>query len=101
MNAYLEIAQHNHKLKAIATLDIERAIEADKALTKGDNWGALHGVPITLKDTFETSRLLTTVGYKPLKNHIPSQDATVVARLRQSGAIILGKSNLAEMASDY
>ena len=106
LNAYLEqIAKHNDKINAIATLDAERAKtkakEADEALAKGENWGALHGVPITVKDTFETAELLTTAGYKPLKNHIPSQDATVVARLHQAGAIIIGKTNLAEMASDY
>jgi amidase len=106
LNAYLEqIEKHNHKINAIATLNreqaLKRAIEADEALAKGENWGALHGVPITLKDTFETKGLLTTAGYKPLKNHIPAQDATVVDRLRRSGAIILGKTNLAEMASDY
>ena len=106
LNAYLEeIDKHNGKINAIATLDAERARtkakEADRAIAKGENWGALHGVPITLKDTFETAELLTTAGYKPLKNHIPSQDATVVMRLRQAGAIIIGKTNLAEMASDY
>jgi amidase len=106
LNAYLQqIDQHNEKINAIATLNregaIQKAQEADQAIARGDNWGALHGVPITLKDTFETSGLLTTAGYKPLKNYIPSQDATVVARLRQAGAIILGKTNLAEMASDF
>ena len=105
IEAYLEqIAKHNGKINAIATLDEgarQRASEADLALARGENWGALHGVPITIKDTFETSGLLTTAGYKPLKNYIPAQDATVVARLRQAGAIILGKTNPAEMASDY
>ncbi|MDJ0572873.1 MAG: amidase [Pleurocapsa sp. MO_192.B19] len=106
LNAYLrQIEKHNGKINAIATLNREkakqRAIEADEALAKEENWGALHGVPITLKDTFETSGLLTTAGYKPLKNYIPPQDATVVARLRLAGAIILGKTNLAEMASDF
>ena len=106
LDAYLEqIDKYNSKINAIVTLDAERArkraIEADEALAKGENWGALHGVPITVKDTFETSGLLTTAGYKPLKNHIPSQDATVVARLRQAGAIIMGKTNPAEMASDF
>ncbi|HEY9768342.1 MAG TPA: amidase [Coleofasciculaceae cyanobacterium] len=106
LDAYLEqIEKHNNKINAIATLDRERARtkakEADEALAKGENWGVLHGVPITIKDTFETAGLLTTAGYKPLKNHIPTQDATVVARLSQAGAIILGKTNLAEMASDY
>ena len=105
LDAYLEqIAKHNGKINAIATLDErarKRASEADLALARGENWGQLHGVPITIKDTFETSGLLTTAGYKPLRNYIPAQDATVVARLRQAGAIILGKTNPAEMASDY
>ena len=106
VNAYLQqIEKHNGKINAIATLDAarakQRAVEADEALAKGEYWGALHGVPITIKDTFETKGLLTTAGYKPLKSHIPTQDATVAKRLRQSGAIILGKSNLAEMASDF
>jgi amidase len=106
VDAYLQqIEKHNQKINAIATLNadqaIERANEADRALARGENWGALHGVPITVKDTFETAELRTTAGYKPLSNHIPTQDATVVARLRQSGAILLGKTNLAEMASDF
>lgn len=106
VEAYLEqIKKHNGKINAIATLDTvrarTRAKEADEALARGENWGALHGVPVTVKDTFETAELLTTAGYKPLRNYIPAQDATVVARLRQAGVIILGKTNLAEMASDY
>ncbi len=106
LDAYLEqINKHNPKINAIATLDEKaarkRAIQADEAIAKGETWGQLHGVPITIKDTFETSGLLTTAGYKPLKNYIPSQDATVVARLRQAGAIIIGKTNPAEMASDF
>ncbi|MEM8779450.1 MAG: amidase [Cyanobacteria bacterium P01_G01_bin.49] len=106
LDAYLEqIHKHNPRLNAIATLDEKqakkRAIEADEAIAKGEIWGQLHGVPITIKDTFETAGLLTTAGYKPLENYIPSQDATVVARLRQAGAIIIGKTNPAEMASDF
>ncbi|MGL5831799.1 MAG: amidase, partial [Waterburya sp.] len=106
VDAYLEqIEKHNDKINAIVTLDAARARtrakEADEALARGENWGALHGVPVTVKDTFETVGLLTTAGYKPLKNYVPTQDATVVARLRQAGAILLGKTNLAEMASDY
>ncbi|MGB3692584.1 MAG: amidase [Spirulinaceae cyanobacterium] len=103
LEAYLEqIEKHNPRINAIATLDEEaarkRASEADEAIAKSEIWGQLHGVPITIKDTFETSGLLTTAGYKPLRNYIPSQDATVVARLRQAGAIIIGKTNPAEMA---
>lgn len=106
LEAYLnQIAKYNPQLNAIATLNEKnartRAKEADEALARGENWGVLHGVPITVKDTLETEGLLTTAGYKPLKNYIPAQDATVVARLKQAGAIIMGKSNCAEMASDF
>ncbi|MCP6761835.1 MAG: amidase [Fischerella sp. CENA71] len=100
-----QIAQHNSQLNAICTLDAERAREraklADEALAQGDNWGILHGVPITIKDIFETAGLRTTAGYIPLKDYVPQEDATVVARLRTAGAVILGKTNMAELAGDY
>jgi amidase len=100
-----QIVKHNTKLNAICTLDEERARQrakqADEALARGENWGVLHGVPITIKDIFETAGLLTTAGYKPLKDYIPKQDATAVARLRAAGAVILGKTNPAELGSDY
>jgi amidase len=106
LEAYLsQISKHNLKLNAICTLDAEnarnRAKEADAALAKGEIWGPLHGLPITLKDIFETQGLRTTAGYIPLKDYVPQQDATTVARLRAAGAVILGKSNLAELAGDY
>ncbi|MBV6627834.1 MAG: amidase [Rivularia sp. (in: Bacteria)] len=105
LEAYLnQISQNNSKLNAICTLNenaLETAKQADEALTKGEDWGLLHGVPITIKDIFETEGLRTTAGYKPLKNYIPIRDATVVARLRNAGAIILGKSNTAELAGEY
>ncbi|MBD0333891.1 MAG: amidase [Cyanobacteria bacterium Co-bin13] len=100
-----QIAQHNSKLNAICTLDEDRARsrakQADEALAGGETWGALHGVPITIKDIFETAGLRTTSGYSPLKNYIPQADATAVARLRSAGAVILGKTNLAELAGDF
>ena len=106
LEALLEkIAKHNDKLNAIATLDEERArkraTEADEAIAKGENWGALHGVPITIKDTLETLELRTTAGYKPLKDYIPQQDAIAVARLRAAGAIIFAKTNSPPLAADY
>ena len=106
LEAYLsQIEKHNPKLNAICTLDEaharEKAKQADAALAKGENWGPLHGIPITLKDIFETAGLRTTAGYIPLKDYVPQQDATAVARLRAAGAIILGKSNLAELAGDF
>lgn len=106
LDAYLaQIAKYNTQLSAICILDEERARQraklADEALARGENWGILHGVPITIKDTLETAGLRTTAGYKPLKDYIPQQDATAVTRLREAGAIILGKTNPAELASDY
>jgi amidase len=106
VEAYLaKISRHNAQLNAICTLDTEnartRAIAADLALDRGENWGRLHGVPITVKDIFETANLRTTAGYVPLKDYIPAQDATIVARLKAAGAIVLGKSNMAELGGDY
>src|SRR5436309_1797626 len=63
--------------------------------------GALHGVPLTIKDTIETEGLKTTGGSLLLASHLPSEDAPAVARLKAAGAIILGKSNVPEMAIPY
>jgi amidase len=103
LQAYLtQIAQHNRALNAIVTLDEEQAIsrarQADAALAQGELWGPLHGVPVTVKDLFDTARVRTTWSYKPLANYIPQQDATVVARLRSAGAIVIGKTNMPELA---
>jgi amidase len=106
LDAHLaQISKHNSSLNAICTLDADnartRAMQADSALASGENWGALHGVPVTIKDIFETAGLRTTAGYIPLKAYVPKQDATVVARLKAAGAVILGKTNMAELAGDY
>ena len=99
VDAYLaRIARHNPALNAIVTLNEEEALararEADTALARGEVWGPLHGVPVTIKDSFATAGLRTTSGFAPLANYIPAVDATVVARLRAAGAIVLGKTNL-------
>lgn len=98
------IAQHNPALNAIVTSNEpnarRRAKEADEALEQGEVWGPLHGVPITIKDSLETEGLRTTSSFKPLADHIPRQDATVVARMRAAGAVILGKTNMPMLAGD-
>lgn len=106
LDAYLEqIEKYNHQIKAIATLNKEparqKAIAADQALAKGENWGVLHGVPITIKDFLATADLTSTAGYAPLKNYTPQQSATTVNRLEIAGAIILGKTNTPELGGDY
>ncbi|MGF1536227.1 MAG: amidase [Elainellaceae cyanobacterium] len=106
VEAYLaEIDRLNPQLNAICTLDgdrvRQRARQADEALAQGERWGALHGVPITVKDVFETAGLRTTAGSAALRDYVPHQDATAVSRLRAAGAIILGKTSPGDLAGGY
>ena len=106
VNAFLaRVTDKGPGLNAIVTIDGERARsrarEADAALARGESWGPLHGVPVTIKDAFCTAGLRTTAGFAPLADFVPEDDATVVARLRAAGAIVLGKTNLAELAGDF
>jgi amidase len=78
---------------------MDRARHADEALARGEWWGPLHGVPCTIKDTFETAGVRTTAGALP--DYLPEQDAPVVVRLKSAGAVILGKTNVPPMASDW
>lgn len=106
VNAYLaQIDRHNPDLNAIVTLDEEgarmRAREADAALGRGEVWGPLHGVPITLEDIHPTSGILSTWGGLPrLADHVPEEDGTVAARLRTAGAVLLGKTSGPEIWPD-
>jgi amidase len=97
------IEKHNPALNAIVTLDAEGALRqakaADEMLQRGETVGPLHGVPITIKDSFETAGMRTVSGFPPFANRIPAEDAPPVARLRKAGAIILGKTNLPTLAS--
>jgi amidase len=106
LEVYLaQIASHNATLNAIVTLDEEsarvRAREADEALARGELWGPLHGVPVTIKDAIETANLRTTGGFPSLADYVPTTDAPVVARIRAAGAIIVGKTNLPVLSADY
>jgi amidase len=99
------IGRYNPALNAICTLDEagarRRAKEADAALSRGELWGPLHGVPMTIKDALETAGLRTTGGHPPLKDYVPQRDAPAVARLRAAGAILLGKTNVPPLSADY
>ena len=102
VKAHLERIQAvNPVLNAVVTLAEERAqseaIEADKALAAGDPLGALHGVPMTLKDSFDTAEILSTASTEGRRGFVPEKDATAVARLRAAGAIVLGKTNTPEI----
>ncbi|MFN2645258.1 MAG: amidase [Burkholderiales bacterium] len=99
------IARHNPSLNALCTIDeagaAHRALEADAAISRGELWGPLHGVPMSIKDALETAGLKTTGGHPPLKDYVPARDATAVARLRAAGAILLGKTNVPPLSADY
>lgn len=105
VSAFLkQIDEQNGTYNAIVLIDrkgaLEQARQADVALSKGELWGKLHGVPITIKDNYLTTGLTTTAGYVPLKNSIPDDDATIVKLLKAEGAIIIGKTNLSVLAMD-
>lgn len=94
----------NPALNAIVTLDEEgarrQARGADAALSRGELWGPLHGVPITLKDGHATAGLRTTAGHVTLAHHVPAFDGIVAARMKRAGAILLGKTNVSSMLMD-
>ena len=94
----------NPTLNAIVTIApdvLTQARQTEHALMRVDQPGPLHGVPLTIKDTIETAGLLTTSGCPARTTFVPTQDAPSVQRLKSAGAIILGKTNPAEMAMDY
>lgn len=94
----------NPALNAIVTLApdaLEKAREAEQAINRGDVWGPLHGIPLTVKDTIETAGIRSTSGSMTRANFVPDRDAEAVVRLKAAGAIVLGKTNAAELAMDY
>ncbi len=105
--AHLErIDRLNGRLNALVVVDREGALKAARAADraggkKGARLGPLHGVPITIKEAFDVKGLHTTSSYPPLKDNIASEDASLVARLRAAGAVILGKTNVPELCADF
>ncbi len=95
----------NPALNAVVELRREAALQeaaaADATTARGDDAGPLHGVPMTIKDSFNVAGLHTTWGNPAFKDFVADSDATVVRRLKQAGAIIVGKTNLAFMLGDF
>jgi amidase len=91
-------------LNAVVTRDLDAAMvaadRADAATVQGDARGALHGVPMTVKDSFSTAGMRTTSGAPELAEHVPTEDAGPVAAVRRAGAVIWGKTNLPIYAGD-
>jgi amidase len=91
-------------LNAVVTRDLDAAFAAadtaDAATARGEDVGPLHGVPITVKDSFSTVGMRTTSGAPELAEHVPVEDAAPVAALRRAGAVVWGKTNLPIYAGD-
>ena len=101
--AYLDrIEEVDPKLNSYITITGEQAVEsarqAEQEIAAGKHRGPLHGVPMAVKDQFNTAGVLTTGGSSILKDNVPSEDATVIAKLKEAGAVMLGKLNMSEFA---
>jgi amidase len=97
------IARVNPKLNAVVTLAADQAREAagaaEAAVVRGEKLGALHGLPILIKDTTRTKGIRTTFGSPLYKDFVPDEDAEAVRRLKAAGAIVIGKTNTPEFAT--
>jgi amidase len=99
------VAAVNGELNAVVQIGADQAIarsrEADAASARGETWGPLHGVPMTIKDSFDTAGMITAGGTRGRAAFVPERDATVVSRLRRAGAILLGKTNTPELTLGF
>ncbi|GAA3168202.1 MULTISPECIES: amidase [Streptomyces] len=95
----------NPQLNAIVARDEEgaraAALAADRAVSRGDQLGPLHGVPMTVKDSVEVTGMRTTGGSTRWGHHVPTSDAESVTRLKNAGAVVFGKSNLPADSQDW
>ena len=101
--AYLDqINRFDSELNAFIRIDpdvsLAQAREAQEAIRRGEYLGPLHGIPVALKDLFETKDIVTTAGSLIRRDYVPKLDCAVVERLRQAGAVLLGKLNMHEWA---
>ena len=99
LELYIErYERFNPRINAIVETDFEaaraRARQADEALANGENWGPLHGLPMTIKDYINVIGLHTTYGSPIFKDYLPTSNADAVQPLIDAGAIIFGKTNL-------
>ena len=105
LDFYLARAErHNPALNAIVVWQLdqarERARAADAALARGERWGPLHGIPMTVKESFNVAGLPTTFGNPLWKDNIAAYNAFLIDRLLQAGAIVFGKTNVPYMLAD-
>ncbi len=106
LNHYIErIERYNTRINAVIFTDIEaarkRARSADRALAAGEIWGPLHGIPMTVKDSFDVVGMPSTWGVPEYKDNYPKKNAVVVDRLCTAGAVIFGKTNVPLYLADW
>jgi aspartyl-tRNA(Asn)/glutamyl-tRNA(Gln) amidotransferase subunit A len=96
------IARYDDRLRAFITVTGDEALaaarRADQELAEGRDRGPLHGIPVAVKDVFATRGIRTTCGSKIFADYVPDFDAAVVERLRAAGAVLVGKTNMHELA---
>src|SRR5213083_3088860 len=99
------VEKYDGALNAVVVRDVERARAraraADGAVASGDSWGPLHGVPMTVKESYDVAGLPTTWGVPTHKGNIAASDAVVVERLLGAGAVIFGKTNVPLLLADW
>lgn len=99
------VERYNPELNAIIVLDEERARarakEADASLAEGTVWGPLHGVPMTIKESYNVAGLPTTNGRPDMKGNIAESDALAVKRLKAAGVVLFGKTNVPINLADF
>src|SRR6516162_3504422 len=98
------VEKYNPNLNAVIWLDVgrarERAKAADAALAKGEVWGPLHGVPMTIKESYNVAGSPTTWGDPKLRNNVTETSAFAVERLEKAGVVLFGKTNVPYMLAD-
>ena len=99
------VDRYNPALNAIVVDDRQRArqraADADRAIAGGERWGPLHGVPITVKESFDVAGLPTTFGDPAFVGNVPSTSAAAVQRLHDAGAVLFGKTNVPLHLADW
>jgi len=99
------VAQWDPRINAVPVHDVERARTraraADGALARGELWGPLHGLPMTVKESFNVAGLPTTYGFEAYRHNVAREDALTVQRLKGAGAVIFGKTNVPVSLADW
>lgn len=96
-----KINPHINAIVAFSDHALEQARAADQQLARGEPVGPLHGVPMTIKDCFDTAGIISTWGTLGRKSFVPEKDATIVRRLKEAGAILIGKTNTPEFTLNF